>query len=298
MASNAAPACDVLVIAADVAGLLAAIDCARIGLRVDVHIVDDSSPVTAFTHRGGIIAAACDELKVGYDLSHPAEGEFVIAGIPGNPFSLYVRDRVGWSGAWRVYLDRLQPVLTIGNETNFGRLVRRRLGDKMAEQLVQPAITAMYNRDLDDLEVDQVAPGLAQAMTRGGSLTTGVLELVASDARSAQLISPAGGAAALRDAAVSSLRYWGATITETTSSKLGKSIGKLAASANSILCDPRLVELPAKVAVERLAFVGITLENPGLESAIPASRDAAAGIRRMLLSDPENPPIGPVEFDH
>lgn len=298
MASSTAPACDVLVIAADAAGLLAAIDCARIGLRVDVRITPNPSTVSVFSNRDGVVAAACDELQVAYEASAPVEGEYVLAGIPGNPFSTYVRSRVGWGGAWRIYLDRIKPVLTIGNETNFGRLVRQRLGDKMAEALVQPAVTELYQRNIDELLVDQVAPGLAQAMTRGGSLTTGVLELVAADPRVAQTVTPNGGADALREAALQTLKYWGATVTETTSSKLEKGLGKLIASANAVLCDPRLVELPAKVATERVAFVGVTAENPGLESAIPASRDAAAGIRRVLLSDPENPPIGPVEFAH
>lgn len=298
MASSTAPACDVLVIAADAAGLLAAIDCARIGLRVDVRLTPNPSTVSVFSNRDGVVAAACDELQVAYEVSALVEGEYVLAGIPGNPFSTYVRSRVGWGGAWRVYRDRIKPVLTIGNETSFGRLVRQRLGDSMAEALVQPAVTELYQRNIDELLVDQVAPGLAQAMTRGGSLTTGVLELVAADPRVAQTITLPGGADALREAALQSLSYWGATVTETTSSKLEKGLGKLVASANAVLCDPRLVELPTKVAAERVAFVGVTAENPGLESAIPASRDAAAGIRRVLLSDPENPPIGPVEFAH
>lgn len=298
MASSTAPACDVLVIAADVAGLLAAIDCARIGLRVDVRLTPDPSTVLVFSNRDGVLAAACDELQVPFELSVPAEGEYVLAGIPGNPFSTYVRSRVGWRGAWRVYLDRVKPVLTIGNETNFGRLVRQRFGDDMAERLVQPAITEMYQSNIDELLVDQVAPGLAQAMTRGGSLTTGVLELVAADPRVVQTIAPTGGAAALREAALKSLAYWGATVTETTSSKLEKGLGKLVSTANAVLCDPRLAALPAKIDPERVAFVGVNAENPGLESAIPASRAAATGIRRVLLSDPENPPIGPVEFAH
>lgn len=298
MASSTAPACDVLVIAADVAGLLAAIDCARIGLRVDVQLSPDPSTVSVFSNRDGVVASACNELQVAYEVSAPTEGEYVVAGIPGNPFSTYVRSRMGWGGAWRIYLDRLKPVLTIGNESNFGRLVRQRLGEKMAEQLVQPAVAEFYQRNIDELLVDQVAPGLAQAMTRGGSLTTGVLELVAADPRVAQTVTPNGGADALRDAALTALSYWGATITETTSSKLDKSIGKLVARASTVLCDPRLVALPAKLDGQRVGFVGVTNENPGLESAIPASREVAAGIRRLLLSDPENPPIGPVEFAH
>lgn len=298
MVSSTAPACDVLVIAADVAGLLAAIDCARIGLRVDVQLTPDPMTVSVFSNREGIVAATCEELQVPFDVSAPVEGEYVLAGIPGNPFSNYVLARVGWGGAWRVYLDRLTPVLTIGNETNFGRLVRQRLGEKMAEALVQPAVTELYQRGIDDLLVDQVAPGLAQAMTRGGSLTTGVLELVAADPRVVQTVTPTGGAAALREAALISLKYWGATVTETTSSKLEKGIGKLVARASAVLCDPRLVALPATLDAQRVAFVGVTEETPGLESAIPASRRAAMGIRRVLLSDPDNPPIGPVEFAH
>lgn len=294
----AAPACDVLVIAADLAALLAAIDCARIGLRVDVRLTPDPLPVLALSNREGVVAAACEELGVPFDVVEPAAGEYVVAGIPGNPFSHYVRDRVGWRGAWRVYADRLKPVFTIGNETNFGRLVRQRLGTQIAENLVQPTISAMYQRDMDELSVDSVAPGLAQAMTRGGSLTTGVLELVAADPRVAQTVAPHGGTAALRAAALNSLDYWGAAVTETTSAQLERQLAKLVGTANAVLCDPRLATLPAYINPERVGIVGVTAEHPGLETAIPASRAAAATIRRVVLSDPDNPPIGPVEFDH
>lgn len=291
-------ACDVLVVASDVAGLLSAIDCARIGLRVEVFLIDEPTPVTVYSHRGGIVAAALDELGVSYQVTLPARGEEVVAGIPANPFSTYVRSRVGWGGAWRVYRDRVKPVLTIGNETHFGKLVRNRLGDTVAESLVQPAVTELYQRSIDELAVDQVAPGLAQAMTRGGSLTTGVLELIAADARVAQTLTVTGGANALREAALAKLAYWGATVHHTTSAKLEKQIGSLVKIAGAVLCNPRLVTLPAKLSADHVAFVGVTEDNPGLDSAIPASRDAAAGIRRVLLSNPGKPPIGPVDLEH
>lgn len=298
MATPEPAACDVLVVASDVAGLLSAIDCARIGLRVEVFLIDEPASVRVYSHRGGIVAAACDELGVSYQLSIPARGEEVVAGIPANPFSSYVRSRVGWRGAWRVYRDRVKPVLTIGNETHFGKLVRNRLGDTVAENLVQPVITELYQRSIDELAVDQVAPGLAQAMTRGGSLTTGVLELIAADARVAQTLTVTAGADALQDASLAKLAYWGAPVHHTTSAKLEKQITSLVKFAGAVLCNPRLVTLPAKLAADRVAFVGLTEDNPGLETAIPASREAAASIRRLLLSDPEKPPIGPVDLEH
>ena len=53
------------------------------------------------------------------------------------------------------------------------------------------------------------------------------------------------------------------------------------------------VDIPENVDKERIFEVGISLINPGLDSALPASLQSALHARRLLLSNPENPPIGP-----
>jgi hypothetical protein len=294
-AEPAQPSADVLVIGSDIAALLAGIDCARIGLRVEAWVLTDESAAREFTHRGGIVAHALSELSVPFEILVPHVGDESVAGIPANPFSPAVRTALGWGGAWRVYRDRITPVLTIGSEPNLGQLVRRRLGERALSEVVNPFLQARYGRDADDLAVDQVAPGLSQAITRGGSLTTGVLELISADAREAQTVRLTGGSASAIDAAIAQLQYFGAAVHRVTETDIAAL--PLASRATALLCDPGAADLPEGLDPTLVGFVGITDDNPGLESAIPASREVSRGIRRAVLSDPARPPIGPVTFE-
>lgn len=296
-AAKTANRCDVLAIGSDLAVFAAALDCARIGLKVDVWIpqADENQGPANFSHRGGVVAGLLDELGVPYDIVIPAPGEEEVCGIPGNPFSLRVRKALGWGGAWRVYLDRIKPVLTIGAEPNLGKLVRTRMGEAALEKLVNPVLLERYGLSADELTVDSVAQGLSQGMTRGGSLSNGVLELIAEDARIAQRVVVPGGVEAITSAAVAKLEYFAATITRVSdpTKKLANGYKK----AGVVLADFGEVELPEGIDTERVAEVGISSENPGLERAIPASQHAALGMRRVLLSDPEKPPVGTLSFE-
>ncbi len=284
--------CDVLTIGSDLAAWVAALECARIGLKTELWIPKDAdfSGPADFSHRGGIVAAVLDELGVDYEVIIPAEGTAEICGIPSNPFSAAVRTALGWSGAWRIYLDRIKPVLTIGNETNLGKLVRARLGDKALENLVDPVVIDRYGYTADELEADSVAPGLAQALTRGGSLSNAVIELMIEDPRIAQRIVVAGGQKAILDAVSAKLNYFAAKVT--TVADPTKKLASGYKKAGVILADFADVEIPEGVDLEHLDQVGLSQQHPGLESAIPASQHAALSMRRVLLSDPENPPIG------
>jgi|GEM_PF-4000256 len=294
MARSVKPVADVLVIGSDIAALIAGIDCARIGLKVEAWVLENPDAPSAYTHRGGIVADALSGLNVPFEILVPDAGDEQVAGIPANPFSPTVRAAVGWGGAWLIYRDRITPVLTIGSEPNLGKLVRQRLGDRAVSALVDPFLLERYGCTADELSVEQVAPGLNQAMTRGGSLTTGVLELISADAREAQTVQLTEGPASAIDAAIAQLEYFAATVHRASAADVAKL--KLATRATALLVDPAEVELPEGLDPEFVGFVGITAEAPGLESAIPASREVSAGIRRALLSDPNKPPIGPASF--
>lgn len=295
--ASSAQRCDVLAIGSDLAVFAAALDCARIGLKVDVWIPTDSENrgATTFSHRGGVVADALDELGVEYQVISPARGEEEIAGIPSNPFSARVRRVLGWRGAWRIYLDRIKPVLTIGTEQNLGKLVRTRMGEAALEKLVNPVTVERYNVLADELKVDDVIPGLAQAITRGGSLSNGILELMAADPRAVQTLTVPGGLEAITQAAVERLEYFSATVTRVAdpTKKLATGYKK----AGVILADFGDVELPDGIDIERVAEVGISSQNPGLERAIPSSQQVALSMRRVLLSDPEKPPVGTISFE-
>lgn len=290
----APPRCDVLVICSDAAGLAAAIDCARIGLSVTVWIPADvtftSTPRT-FTHRDGIVAVLLDHYNISYSIDTPELGDERILGIPGNPLSARVATVLGRSGRWRAYRDRITPILTIGAESNLGTLVRKRMGEAALTQLVNPATQELYGLDADQLQVSTVAPGLSAAMTRAGSLSGGVLEQYVADPRVCERLIVEGGDKVIIDALIETLKYFSATIVrpKDPSTKLEK----FATKAGAFLLDFGDADIPENIDKDRIFEVGISEINPGLETALPASLQSALHARRLLLSDPENPPIGP-----
>ncbi|HZK59878.1 MAG TPA: FAD-dependent oxidoreductase, partial [Cryobacterium sp.] len=160
---------DVLVIGGGVAGLVAARACAHVGLSVTVLEATDAvggavaahevagltldSGAESFAVRGNAVAefvaglGLADEVvapnPAGAWLHLPANGSGAVSvplpkagvlGIPASPLADDVRRVIGWGGAWRAYLDRLMPVLTIGREHSLGDLVRKRMGRRGAER--------------------------------------------------------------------------------------------------------------------------------------------------------------------
>ncbi|BDZ64782.1 protoporphyrinogen oxidase [Agromyces mangrovi Wang et al. 2018] len=131
-----------------------------------------------------------------------------VLGIPANPFAEDVRAVIGWSGAWRAYRDRLQPILRIGRATSLGQLVRSRMGDAVLDRLVTPISAGVYSADPDALDVDRVAPGLNQAMTRTGSLQGGVAQLAAERRAGGAIRGLRGGMRGLVEALAADLSYY------------------------------------------------------------------------------------------
>ena len=264
---------DVVVEGADAATFVAAIECARIGLRVAVipGAIPEPFVPQSFSNHGGTIAGLCDEFSVPYSVHEVPVQELVIAGVPANPFSTAVRATLGWRGAWRIYADRLLPLLAIGNEEHFRRVVTKRLGSRAATKLVAPWIKAQFG--ITDLNVAmvEIAPGLSQAMSRVGSLTAGVLELVADDPGWAQTISISGGTEVLLEALRERMDYFA-------------------------------VQAPSQKAAAKITSTftidsaHASPEAPTWERAIVRARELAAAARATVLSDPEKPPVGPIDL--
>lgn len=217
----------VVVIGGGVAGLVAARECAKVGIQVTVLEAGEafggvvrSAEVAgmtldvgaeSFATRGGVVRRLLDELDLAGDVVSPNPAGAWVAGVPGvgaaplpkggvlgipdNPFAPDVRRIIGWSGAWRAYVDRVRPPLTIGHVHSLGRLVRSRLGARVLDRLVAPVTSGVYSARPDDIDVDLAAPGLNAALTRVGSLTGAVAELRASRSIPRPADSPASDVA-------------------------------------------------------------------------------------------------------
>ena len=199
----------VVVIGGGIGGLVAARECAKVGMRVtlleaeeqlggsirttelDGIIVDAGAE--SFATRGGHVRALVDELGLSDAVVPPEGGGAWLSGIPGapdaplpkggllgipaNPFQEDVRAIIGWRGVWRAYLDRLRPPLTIGHQQSLGRLVTTRMGARVRDRLVAPVTAGVYSALPEDVDVEIAAPGLSAALTRVGSLSGAVLAL-------------------------------------------------------------------------------------------------------------------------
>ncbi|MBS0023828.1 protoporphyrinogen/coproporphyrinogen oxidase [Microbacterium paraoxydans] len=240
----------VVVIGGGMGGLVAARECAKVGMRVTVLEATDvlggalrrveldgvalDAGAESYATRGGHVRALVDELGLADRVVPPRAGGAWLAGlpgggaaplpvggilgIPGNPFQDDVRRIIGWSGAWRAYLDRVRPPLTIGHELSLGRLVASRMGAKVRDRLVAPVTTGVYSASPDDVDIDVAAPGLNAALTRVGSLSGAVLALKGdggtrgAKAPGAAVEGLRGGMTVLVDALAEDLAQLGATV--------------------------------------------------------------------------------------
>ncbi|WP_149083759.1 MULTISPECIES: protoporphyrinogen/coproporphyrinogen oxidase [Microbacterium] len=240
----------VVVVGGGVGGLVAARECAKVGMqvtlleaaddlggvirRVDLDGVALDAGAESYATKGGHVRALVDDLGLTERVVTPQAGGAWLAGlpgggaaplpaggilgIPGNPFQDDVRRIIGWSGAWRAYLDRVRPPLTIGHQLSLGRLVASRMGEKVRDRLVAPVTTGVYSASPDDVDIDVAAPGLNAALTRVGSLSGAVLALRGDTAsRGAKTPGAAveglvGGMSALVDALAADLGELSATV--------------------------------------------------------------------------------------
>jgi oxygen-dependent protoporphyrinogen oxidase len=240
---------DVVVVGGGVAGLVAALECAKLGLavtvieraanaggcvgRIELDGLSLDSGAESFATRGGAVAELVEALGLADEVVKPnPAGAWLVwggsragggvqaaplpktgmLGIPANPLGEDVRAIIGWRGAIRAYGDRLMPILRIGRAHSLGRLVRQRMGAAVLDRLVTPISSGVYSADPNDLDLDLVAPGLNEAMTRTGSLSGGVGELVETRRAGGAVLGLRGGMHRLVDALVAELERFGAEI--------------------------------------------------------------------------------------
>lgn len=297
----------VAVVGGGVAGLVAALEFAKVGVRVTV-LEEDEQPggvirsaeidglvldvgAESYATRGGTVRALIDELGLGDAVTSPNPAGAWVAGLPGgsaaplprggvlgipdNPWAPDVRRVIGWAGAWRAYLDRLRPPLTIGHRHSLGVLVRTRMGQRVLDRLVAPVTGGVYSARPDDIDADLAAPGLNAALTRSGSLGGAVAELRGgrASAPGGAVEGLVGGMATLVDALAARVRDLGGEIrTGTRVSALRRrdagwtvdletGDGSGAAEESEIDADAVFVAVPERGARELLAPVVPALDG-------------------------------------
>ncbi|TFC94268.1 protoporphyrinogen oxidase [Cryobacterium sp. TMT3-29-2] len=298
---------DVIVIGGGVAGLIAARACARVGLSVTVleatgvpggalgsHEVAGltlDSGAESFAVRRNAVAEFIADLGLSDEVVAPnpagawlqlpddrVPGGSVsvplpkagVLGIPGSPLADDVRRVIGWSGAWRAYADRLMPVLTIGREHSLGELVRKRMGRRVLERLVEPVTAGVYSSSADDLEIDVVAPGLNSALTVTGSLSGAVLSLRSGAPAGSNVAGLRGGMSRLVAALVADLAHFDAEIvTDAPVTALRRS-GTEDAPTWTVTCAAPPADAPdapdAPAAATTLAARFVIIATPGAQA--------------------------------
>ncbi|WP_424937102.1 MULTISPECIES: protoporphyrinogen/coproporphyrinogen oxidase [Bacteria] len=308
----------IAVVGGGIAGLVAAKECAAVGMRVTVFEAEEraggvvrrgeadgivfDAGAESFATRGGHVRGLVEELGIAEKVVDPAPGGAWLAGIPGagaaplprggilgipeNPFADDVRRIIGWPGAWRAYLDRVRPPLTIGHDRSLGHLVRSRMGARVLERLVAPVSTGVHSAHPDDIDTDVAVPGLNAALTRAGSLSGAVAELRATTAAKAggsalerrpgaAVQGLAGGMAALVDALLERLALLGVEVrTGTPVTGISREDDVWTVHAEPVAADDVAAGRPA----ERGA-----LDDGGSDAAGPDEGDSGSGSFEAVI---------------
>lgn len=200
----------VAVVGAGITGLAAGYEAAKFGAEVVVYEAAERAggrllttelagqPVDegadAFLARVPWATELCQELGLGNELVSPAQrAAFVysrgalralpqpnVLGVPLDFDALAASGIVSSDGVDRA---RQEPDLAgsplVGDES-VGELVRRRLGDELADRLVDPLVGGINASAIDHLSVRAAMPQLAEAASRGPSLVRELRRLAPS----------------------------------------------------------------------------------------------------------------------
>lgn len=232
---------DAVVTGTSLPALQTALDLAEVGVSVAVLCANEQAPAVVWADRdpdGALadfmrrIAEPIDQASgQRNDAAMPrsiapeaiavrAEGEWQLAsepsvfGVPAVPLSSQSIKILGSGGAIRAYLDRIRPLLTVGKTRFYGPLVRARVGAKTLDRLVEPQVRERFGVAAHSVEVAIVAPGLNEALSRHGALTSAVLAYADRNVARETRVTPSGTAQEFFEAALARLRNYGVQMLE------------------------------------------------------------------------------------
>jgi oxygen-dependent protoporphyrinogen oxidase len=234
---------DVVVVGGGVAGLVTARDLAKGGAHVVLvessgvlggmvrrHTVgglDLDMAADSFATRTDAVGRLAVELGLGNDVVAPdPRGAWLMTrdgrtspipatgllGIPSTPMAADVLAVVGQKGGLRAQMDSLLPAPVGAKASSLGELVRRRMGERVLDDLVVPIAGGVHSTHPDQLDPDRVAPGLRAALLREGSLARAVLSLRARAAAGTPVQGIRGGTVRLVDELVADTETYGVDV--------------------------------------------------------------------------------------
>lgn len=228
---------DVIVVGTGITALQTALDLAEVGLQVVLAPgsagAGESLPTDAERDPDGGIATLLQRVHEPLPGAEPSpvtgvsetieltspllrgrtgaylpQAEPNVWGIPAVPLAEATIALLGTAGALRAYRDRLAPLLTVGKTRMLGTLVRKRLGRRALEMLVEPQVRERFGANAEEVEVAVAAPGFNEALTRAGALTTAVLAYRDRHVQRETPLTPVGGWQRLGDHLTDRLRLY------------------------------------------------------------------------------------------
>lgn len=192
---------DAVVVGDCIAALSSCFELAQLGLRVALVAGQIAVPERGLPDVSGALRELFQATKTDVTEQLPTQwtrtasgklGElenYSILGLPASPLSSRTTALIGSAAALRAYLDRVLPVLKIGQHRNLWQLVCKRFGAKTAQTLLAPQLRYRFAAEVTEVSTD-VVPGLAAAVGRRGSLADAILALAARNDSAATLLTP------------------------------------------------------------------------------------------------------------
>ena len=101
---------------------------------------------------------------------HPIPRSLAL-GVPASMAPLRELGGLSWRARAAAWRDRVAPrALPVGDDASIGEIVRAKLGDEIAANVVEPLVGGIQAGRIDDLSAAALLPGLLAAAQRGGSL--------------------------------------------------------------------------------------------------------------------------------
>jgi len=288
------PTRSAVVIGGGIAGLTAARDLARAGWTVTVHEAAPTLGGTvarasvggitldtgaeSFAIRGGYVERLIAELGWSSEVvdANPtgawlqtANGAWPIPsdsllGIPAEPLSPEVAAIIGRRASYRAWFDRVRPY-TGARPDSLGELVRRRMGQRVLDDLVVPVVSGVYSVHPDDLDPVDALPGIYQAMTRAGNLSGAIAQLRGDAKPGSNVRGFRGGIAGIIAILATDLGKRGVTI------ERNSSIESLDALRDAV--DAIVITVPGIDGLgivpdpdERISIVSLVVDQPELDT--------------------------------